>query len=182
MSITIGSTVYKGQYDRKETSVLCPDCFGDKRLTVILGDKSEVSIECEGCASGGYEPARGRIKQYDFDVIVRKFIVTGIRMRIDEVEYELDGTEGGCWVGTDKNTFDNEKSASAYAESQKLEHQDEENRRLLAKTKDHKSWSWNATYYRGRIRGLEKELEHYRNKLQACPKDKKDRNEYLQNV
>ena len=61
----IGDKVFQANYGRHERWIVCPDCLGTKHVKVILGDGTEVQIECGGCDPGGYEPSLGRIWQYD---------------------------------------------------------------------------------------------------------------------
>src|SRR3990167_1045080 len=164
----LGDTVYMGDYERHEKYIACPDCLGIKHLKVILGDGTEVTIECGGCYPGGYEPSTGRIKQYDYEVVVKKRTVTGLQISASNTDYHLDGTDCHHYSGTDENVFSSEGEALVYANSRKSEYEDEENKRLLAKTKDHRSWSWNAHYHRAAISRLEQELEYHRNKVSIC--------------
>jgi hypothetical protein len=165
----IGDTVFKVRYEKREQWVTCPDCLGSKHVKMILGDGTEVVIECGGCDPGGYRPSVGAIKQYEYETVVNEHQVTGVNVRANEIGYELDnfGT-GGYWTGTDKDTFGTRGEAQADGERQRLEHQAEENRRWMAKTKDHKSWAWNATYHRRCIKDHERQLEYHRGKVQVC--------------
>jgi hypothetical protein len=56
--------------DSIEVTENCPDCFGKKYLTVILGDDSEVKIDCRTCALG-YEPPRGYITLHKYGATAR---------------------------------------------------------------------------------------------------------------
>ncbi len=166
----IGDKVFQSSYGRHEKWVTCPDCLGSKRVTVVLGDGTEVKIECGGCYPGGYESSLGVIRQYDYSTQTNERTVTGICMRGTEVSYELNHFEGQCsyYHGNDTDTFATREEALAYGESKRLENEADENKRLMAKTKDHKSWAWNATYHRREIKRLERDLEHHRRKVQIC--------------
>lgn len=164
----IGDKVFKGNYSRLEKWITCPDCLGSKRVKMILGDASEVIIECGGCDPGGYQPSIGLVRQYEYGIEVKSYIVTGVRQNTEKVEYELNCSDGSCCIGYPKDTFSTEEEALAAAEVGRKEAEAEENKRWLAKTKDHRSWKWNAAYHRRCIKDLERQLEFHRGKVQVC--------------
>ena len=164
----IGDKVFKVTYSRQEKWVVCPDCLGSKHVKMILGDGTEVIIECGGCDPGGYRASTGSIKQYEFATVVKAYTVTGISTRGSEVRYELDNYGGSYWTGEEKELFATTEEAQADGERLRLEHEAEENKRWMAKTKDHKSWAWNATYHRRCIKDHERQLEYHRSKVQIC--------------
>lgn len=164
----IGDRVFKANYGRHEKWITCPDCLGSKRVRVVLGDETEVSIECGGCYPGGYDPSLGIIRQYDYSTEVKRYEVTGICMHGTEVEYQLDNFGGSYHTAKDSEVFGTHEEAHAYGELQRVKHEAEENMRWLAKTKDHKSWAWNATYHRRCAKKAEEEADYHRRKAQVC--------------
>ena len=165
---SIGAKVFKANYARHERWITCPDCLGSKTVKMILGDGTEVIIECGGCDPGGYQGSTGRIKQYDWAVNVKEMTVTGVCMKADSVSYELNGDGTSYYSTTDKDTFATPEEAHAYGDIARLEHEADENKRLLAKTKDERSWKWNATYHRRCIADHERQLAYHRAKVQVC--------------
>ena len=166
----IGTKVFQSDYARREHWITCPDCLGSKRIKVTLGDGTELLIECGGCNPGGYEPPQGVIRQYEYSVETKERTVTGVCMHGSEVSYELDHFPGQCsyYTAKDGEVFATKEEALAHGEQMKSEHEAAENKRWLAKTKDHKSWAWNATYHRQCIKRAEKDLEYHRGKVQVC--------------
>lgn len=166
----IGQKVFKGIYERHDTFVTCPDCSGTKHVKVVLGDGTEILIECGGCDPGGYQPSTGAIKQYVYEARAKTHLVTGVKLTADEVEYELDKTEnyGSYFTGNEAEVFATKEEAMAHANELKSQFEEAENKRLMAKTKDSRSWAWNATYHRNCIKRLEKELEYHRSKVTIC--------------
>ena len=165
----IGDKVFMATYGRNEKFVTCPDCLGSKQVKVVLGDGTEILIECGGCDPGGYQGSTGRIRQYDYSVEAIERTVTGVKTTMSGTEYELDNF-GGCsyYIGDQSKVFATEELAIAAGNLLKQQFEDEENKRLMAKTKDHKSWAWNATYHRRCIKDLERQLEHHRTKVEIC--------------
>ena len=178
----LGDIVYKARFDRDETWIVCPDCLGSTHVRVILGDGTEVIIECGGCDPGGYQPSTGRIRQYVYRVTVARHLVTGVLQRADETEYELDRRLDGCsWTsGTSRDCFATEDEALAHGETLRAQHEAKENKRLLAKTKDTKSWARNASYHREEIKRLEAQVAWHRSKVQVCQAHLKNKEEGTQ--
>ena len=161
----IGDKVFRGQYAITEEWETCPDCFGKLKLTVKIGDDSIVEIPCARC-SLGYDPPRGVVKTYRNKTVVKPHIVTGLTISGDKTEYQLDGSygeSGSSWVNSpEEATFATEVDAMEYAESERIEHEKTENRRLHAKTQDHHSWAWHVTYHRRELKRSEQEAERHR--------------------
>jgi len=164
----IGDKVFKGTYDRVETHVTCPDCGGSQHILVTLHDGTELAIECGGCDPGGYQGSTGRIKQYVFTEIATPYTVTGVNVRANGVEYELNNFGGSYWTGAEAELFSTSEEAMTHATAKKAEHEAAENKRFMAKTKDEKSWAWNATYHRKCIKDGERQLEYHRAKVKIC--------------
>uniref|UniRef100_A0A6H1ZM92 Uncharacterized protein n=1 Tax=viral metagenome TaxID=1070528 RepID=A0A6H1ZM92_9ZZZZ len=165
----IGQAVFMAHFGRQETFVTCPDCLGSKHVLVILGDGTEVTIECGGCDPGGYQPSQGVIRQYAYDNKYHKHTVTGVKVSTTGVEYELDNYgDGSYFTGKAEEVFATQEEAIAAGVVRKLELEVEENKRLMSKTKNARSWAWNATYHRQCIKRLERELEYHRSKVSVC--------------
>ena len=165
---SIGQIVFKATYRRTEKLVTCPDCLGSRRVKMVLGDGTELLIECGGCDPDGYRASTGTIKQYDFAVQVKSYTVTGVNTRANAVSYELDNFGGSYHTGTESDVFATADEAQAFGDSLRAEHEADENKRWMSKTKDAKSWAWNASYHRKCIKQAEKDLEYHRGKVQVC--------------
>lgn len=77
----IGDEVWFAEWRNGEDYITCPDCFGKKFLTVILGDGSQVTIDCAGCALG-YEPPRGIVKIYTHGADARQVTITRVNTEL----------------------------------------------------------------------------------------------------
>ena len=169
-AFAIGETVYRATYDRHAKWVTCPDCLGSKHVKVVLGDLTEVVIDCGGCDPGGYEPSKGVICQYDYVVAVTEHKITGVRISLDkQTEYELEIIgQNGHYIGRAGDTFRTKDEALSYGEQMKSEYESDENKRLMAKTKNHKTWAWNASYHRQCAERARKDFEYHSNKAKIC--------------
>ena len=166
----IGDKVYLAAYERKAIMVTCPDCFGSKRVRVILGDDTEISIECGGCYPGGYDPSLGYITNYEWTASAKLKTVTGVEERAGEpTRYNFGNT---CDFDGNK-TFATEEEALTKANELRQAYEDEENKRLMAKTKNARSWAWNATYHRQCAERARKELAYHEDKARICAARKK---------
>ena len=81
----------------KEVNVPCPVCFGKKRVTLILGDDSEVSIACDHCGRGWVGP-----RDY---VIEHQPIMGPVHVCITAIKREetSEGTKVEYRVGPDRS-------------------------------------------------------------------------------
>lgn len=181
----LGDTVFMARYERAEKTIICPDCLGSARVKVTLGTGEEIMIECGGCDPGGYQGSTGRIKQYDYTSWIASHTVTGINLKRDDVEYQLDRFGDCCSyaTGTERGNypvFATEEEAKARGEEMRIKHEAEENKLLLAKTKNHRTWAWNASYHRKEIKRAERELEYHRSKVEICKSHiKEDKNDLV---
>src|SRR3990167_8173518 len=82
----LGDKVWCVKLDTIQEKFQCPDCFGNKYLTVILGDNSQVTIDCYRCTIG-YEPPLGYVVFDKKIVAVKQVIVEGINICSDYIEY-----------------------------------------------------------------------------------------------
>ena len=170
--LNMGDKVYRATYKETEKFITCPDCCGTKHVSVILGDGTSVTIECGGCDPGGYQSSTGAIKQYEYKVEVVECTVVGVRAQYGEIEYDLlprFNVNSFCYYTVkDEEVFCTHQEAAEYGEVLRLKHESEANKRLMAKTKDHKSWAWNAAYHMRCIKKLEAELEYHKSKAIIC--------------
>jgi len=156
----IGDKVWFAQIKSGEDKVLCPECFGKKYLTVILGDDTRVSIECVGCKRGYNEPT-GYV--YYFKRFVDVFLVTIERMEIekDKVEYGFNG----CYQTKESRLFIDKESAEKEAARLIEELNKEELAKIYTKEKHNHNWAWNVYYHRNCIKKAQHELEYHTAKL-----------------
>jgi len=176
MMFKIGDTVYMAKYDRIEKHIECPDCFGQRYLTVTLGNSEQVQIPCQGCNHGGWEGVpMGYITTYEYGIEVKKHTVTGMEIRQGmPIEYKLDWHNGVCWIGKEREVFATKEEAIAYGESQKAKHEAEAKKQALTKTHDHRSWAWHVTYHRRELKNHLKQAEYHQSMLDvAKAKEKK---------
>ena len=163
----IGDKVWHASRKSTEETVTCPECFGKRYLTVILGDDSQVTIDCTGCASG-YDPPKGYVTYYKQDVDVKTVIIDGMRITRDYVEYEINKTSCSCNIIKGSDLFPIKEAAEVRAKELADAWNKEQLAKLHRKEKNHRDWSWHVHYYRRQIRDAEKTIEYATKKLEAA--------------
>lgn len=158
----IGDVAWYANRERKIKWLECPHCFGQKALTVILGDGSQVSIDCECCRRG--LEAWGRIESWEEVVAVKQITINRVEVFPDKVEYgfyESYRTE-------EINLFDTKEDAEVRAEELAEEYRQEEFRRLEAKDKYSRKWSWHVYYHRNAIKEAQRQIAYHTAKLNVA--------------
>lgn len=164
----IGDRVWLASAGRTERRVMCPDCLGTGKLTVIMGDGAHVGIECENCKQGCLG-CRGTIAEWDWRASVEEFAIDEVRLSKDAVEYYLEiPFSSSRRVGHDTDTFRTKAEAEKRSEELRAEHEKEEADKMQRKHKPHWTWAHNASYHRKQVKQLTKDLEYHKAKLEVA--------------
>lgn len=166
----IGDKVWYAKRQSKKEKVTCPECFGKRYLTVILGDDSKVTIDCAGCTAG-YNSPTGYVTYYKRDIDVSKVTIGGIRITCDCVEYEINKTSCSCNIVKDSDIFWGRIEAEVRAKELAEEWNKEQLAKIHRKVKNNHTWSWHVHYHRKQIRDAEKTIEYATKQLNVA-KDK----------
>jgi hypothetical protein len=170
---SLGDLVWVASVRWAQKQIRCPDCFGKRFLRVILGDDSQVTVECPECCRG-YEGPQGVVGTYDYIASVEPEIVSGLekdwRDEREVIVYRFNHHSGVVETDCFATKEEAEQRASVLAKEQA----EQEAKRLASKEKPNKSWAWNATYHRGEIRRAERDLIYHRSKLEVALAHKKE--------
>ncbi len=162
----IGDEVFHARVNWGHSSLICPDCFGTLGLQVTLGDGSEHTIACAGCASG-FNPPTGRIHVYEYTPVVSRHIIAGLEIDERGTRYKIGG--GGCYsIFNEEDCFGFEWMAKERAEKLVAESKQKQIDDLQRKEKDTRSWAWHVHYYRKQIRDAKKDIERAEAKLNVA--------------
>ena len=180
----IGDRVWYAGMESREASVVCPECFGKKYLTVILGDDSQVTIDCAGCASG-YNPPKGYVTYYENTAFVEQVTITGFDVDADKIRYKFDivrkcndGFHRTLQSGADDyKVFGTKEEAEVKAKELAEEHNREKLERINCKEQHNHTWSWNVHYHRRQIREAKKSIEYHEGKLVVAREKSKEKEE-----
>jgi hypothetical protein len=174
----IGDKVYVPKYGTQEVFVTCPHCFGKKYLTVILGDESKVTIDCE-CCREGYEH-KGKISIWKWGASAEQIPIDGIDSHLENngktrTRYH-EGT-GGCYRLHDE-VFATYEEALDFAKGKVAEHdltekEEIENKKIYAT----KTWARNVAYHRDCIKRYEHDLAYHKARLAVAEEKAKEQEE-----
>lgn len=160
----IGDKIYWATFGNKHELVTCPDCSGNKRLTVIMGDGEEISIECPQCQSGCHAPT-GLVSAYQYKGEVKTGIISGKSEDQDGIEYKVQSGNHSYWCVKEEDACTNNKDAQKRADKKAFDYGEKEKANFLRKEKHDRTWGWNATYHRKCIKQAKHDLEYHSKKL-----------------
>lgn len=161
----IGETIYYATFGHTSRWITCPDCLGAKKLTCIMGDGTQVGVDCSLC-SRGWEGSHGVVEQWDMAGETRKATITGVNNRVTDQGQEVEYITACSHYVKHENAFADEAEAKTRADALAKEYEADQNKRFLAKEKDGHTWAWHVRYHRREIVELEKRLVHHRAKLE----------------
>lgn len=173
--IKVGDSVWVVRTGQRERWVTCKECFGKLFVTVILGDDSRVTLECDGCKRGYHSP-NGLVREYDSAPTVEQKTITEIRSSVKTNGTEFEYIVGGSWCF--KAVYTSEREAKAAAEELRVKEEEDAKTR---KYRSDKKWSWNASYHRERVRDAERDLKYHSEMLAVAEREAK-KNENKQKV
>jgi ribosomal protein L24 len=160
----IGDTVYVPKYGNLKKYITCPHCLGNRYLVCILGDGTQVTFDCECCRVGLENP--GKMAIYEWDAAVDSVVLSGIEIREDNGKQKTRYMYG-CWSFDD--AFATYDEALAFAKIKVIEHAKDEQKRIeQRKETATKSWAWNVTYHRDRVKSCEKDLAYHKQRLNVA--------------
>lgn len=163
----IEDRVWHANRSSTQEKLICPECFGKLYLTVILGDDSQVTIDCAGCAAG-YDPPKGYVTYWKQDINVTQVIIDRVEINPDYVEYGFDKVGCTHHIAKDTDLFSTKEEAEVRARELAEEWNKEQLANIHRKEKNHRNWSWHVHYYRNMIRRAEKEIERAKEQLDAA--------------
>jgi len=170
----LGDYVYRAKLQTSKVEVKCPDCFGRRALRVILGDDSEVTIECAGC-SLGYDPPRGYVQEDRTQPVVEQVQITKVEMETNNgIPVTYYGGEG-LYRTVEADLFTNAETAQVRAYTLQLEQEQEKRNSMQRKDKTTRDWAWHVTYHRRCVKQAQKELEYHTAKLAVALQKRKDK-------
>jgi hypothetical protein len=170
----IGDKVWYASVEHFEKYMTCPDCLGHKFLRVIFGDGTECSIDCAGC-SAGYEPPRGVVEYYGYEICVREVTIGGMEVQKDKpITYKFDCRTCSCSLAEEDRLSITKEDAEATAKILAAKMSQDAIDRIERKEKDTRTWAWNATYHRGKIKAAERDIAYHTDKLNAALRHKKE--------
>lgn len=160
----IGDRPWHATTEHFEKVLTCPDCLGQKYLTVTMGDGSTVTIDCQLCGPG-YNPPCGVVKIHGYKEYVYQTEIDGLEIRAkDGATYQI----ATSYRVAEGDLFSTKEEAEARAVELQREREQAEADRLKRKEKDKHTWAWHVRYHRSEIKRAEKEIAYHAAKLAAA--------------
>lgn len=167
MKYNIGDKVYwvysESRYSKK---IPCPMCFGNRMVTIILGDDSQIKSECGYCGRGDNGPS-GTATTWEPIAIVKSGVITGVTTR-SGIRYEV-----GFESLEEHELFSSELEAKKVREvkyKKEVERSERWFRDNFKRAKESQIWS--TGYHRNCIKDNKKSIEWHQLRL-AMIKEKK---------
>lgn len=161
----IGDEVWHATTKTREVYDTCLECMGKRYLTVILGDDSQVTIQCE-CCKRGYMGATGQINRFEHYEEVALRSVGGVEISGDTFEYRLPSGSGGYYCVKESDVFNNQASAELRATKIAAERTKEAMDNSHRKYKQDRSWAWHVKYHREALRRALEQVGYHNEELQ----------------
>ena len=159
----LGDKVFMVQSGWTSFDVTCPDCFGKRAMIVILGDGTEVGIDCQ-CCGRGYDGPAGKVTRHQPNSRIEIGYVKGIEIGEKGVEYKTDPYHSS---GTTVHATREEAEVELAAVNKKLVEEDEQQFCRKKDKKDH-SWGFNASYHRREAKDAKQKYEYHMAKLSVA--------------
>lgn len=163
----IGDKLYFVTHDSVERRVTCPCCFGKKYVTIIVGDGTEHTLDCEECRSG-YDPPRGYVIRHDSEYTVRNVTIGRVEQHHEKTEYGVDCSECSWYRAEEADLF----TDPFEAQKEVLVRQQAEDERIkeqeTKKFDPRKTWGWHVSYYRKMLNNAQRDIETATRKLNAA--------------
>lgn len=161
----IGDDVFVVNGNTREKWIPCPDCNENLGLIVILGNGSQVAIDCD-CCKRGLDGPSGKISTYEWGVEILHAKITGIEINAkygkEEISYKTDKR-----YNTDYIFSKREDAETASKEIQDRHNAKEEDKLLNQKEWKHraKTWAWHVRYHRQGLADARKQVEYHTQRL-----------------
>jgi hypothetical protein len=161
----IGQTVYIAWASAHHSqSGTCPVCFGQRSVTLILGDGERVQTPCRYC-DHGVLGSTGEVSAYCAASGINERTVTGVQLAHDGAwEIQTDGR----YSSSEANTFGTRASAEVRRQILFEEAEEDATKSYESRFRTHRGdHAWTIGYHRNQIKDLERQLEWHRDKVRT---------------
>ena len=165
-SAKVGDTVWVASVGNTERSRPCSVCNGNKAITLIFGDGSNVRVECAFCKMG-YEAPSGYETYYEFVATSKPYTVSAVE-RVESssgevVKYRV-GSESSYYNFDAEDCFATSEDGAARCAELVAEKEAEHLANFARKSKDTQSYSWNAGYHLREAKNRRTQAEYHEKK------------------
>lgn len=166
----IGDTVWKCGHEYQETWIECPDCAGTRAITLVLGNGTQQSMDCNRCQIG-YDRPSGMVKHVVYDSQPTRFVCRRIVGWTDGLpDYtESEECESGYSYAHSKDLYTDKAECEKACAERNAERKANDERIVIANiASKRRSLAFSSHYWAGKVKTLERELEAARARLAAC--------------
>lgn len=160
----IGDQVWRAATLTRPVQYTCLECAGAGFITVILGDQTRVTIQCE-CCKRGHLGSDGTHQKFSHYEAAEVGTIGGVEVDGDSFEYRIPSGTGGSWCMKEADLFLDEASASVRAQELAAERTRMESELRCRKYKEDRSWAWNVKYHRDAIRRAQDDIARHTESL-----------------
>lgn len=169
----VGDKVWYAYYEHTQVQKPCPVCFGNKEVTLILGNRDKVLLPCDYCGHG-FEPARGYVTKYEYVAKAEIFFITRIQSETDKVGEKRRYYSGNSYAEV-QDLFDTEEQALVRcAEKVRQQEIEQTTRAYNIKANTLKSYAWNAGYHLSQARRHKKDAEYHDKMAVLCEEKRRN--------
>ena len=161
----IGDEIWRAATKTRPVYLTCLECAGKGYITVILGDDTHVTIECD-CCNRGYLGSDGNHLRYEHYEAAESGTVNGVEISDGTYEYRIPSGSGGYYCVKESDVFTDEASAQVRANELAAERTLEQAKLLCQKQNKDRSWAWNVKYHRDAIRRASEAIVQHTSQLE----------------
>lgn len=163
----VGDQVWYAVFEHKQVQKTCPVCFGKRKVTLILGNDEQLTLDCDYCGKG-CESAQGYVYEHEHVAAPELKTITRI-----EVNYSAKGETRSYYAAhyilSQEDVFDNKEEAHERANERAAEYaENEATRGNHRKNLSNKSSSWRAGYWMREAKRCREEAELYEKYFSIC--------------
>lgn len=135
----------------------CPVCFGQRRVSVILGDASVVAIDCSHCET--FDRPRGYVEEWAYEPKAVRVLIASVTA-VDGVVTDVRSSESDC-VGADR-LRETEEEALGESQAAEMERRDRDDQYALTrKNGSLRRASWLVGYHRSTAKRCREQAEYH---------------------
>lgn len=170
----VGDLVYWASCNHRIITNPCPVCYGNLKVTIILGNGDHVEIPCEYCKNGWEGPTGvEKITQYGPDI--KRIIIDGVNTKTDitgeKIEYRYNN-----YIIYPDNVFDTEEEAKIKCSELINQHNQEElEQNEQIKKNKYKSYAWHVGYHMRNAKEAKKQMEYHEKMAKICKSKVKEK-------
>jgi hypothetical protein len=162
MPFVIGETYWLPVRTPEQVTIPCPVCAGQLFVTVILGDGSHVTVQCDACGLG-HERPRGTITEYRLSPSAIPFVIQDVVSFNAEKYWRVQSADHRECEWADLCPTEAEALAVSEAACRKHDEDTEMSHARARKRSGHATWS--IRYANDQIKQAERTIAWHRARI-----------------